>query len=365
MHLAVNGWSLAVEPATPFRYGLLENLQALTGRHPDVAVTLILPGVPSVEVPPPLQIAEVPAGDSAWQRLVFDQRQAPRTAASIGADLLLNPAGHAPLRSPVSLAVELGRGKSAEGTVLVERLRRAVGAAGALGAELRYGWEDQWESDEGRGAIRRLPPFVGDGFRPTDPGEDRGVRAEAGLPPEYVLCHGAEAVDLPLLLAAWTWVEGSVGETIPLVLLGLSSESQSEGRARAADLDMEDAVQWLPAVEPQILPAVYRGAEAMLHPGYSRRGQELRWALATGTPVAGVETPEAAAILGEAGYLVQHGHARALGAAALTLLVDRRDLAHKLREMGLLRARPFHDLSRVDQYRDALGEIVSGKARMA
>ncbi len=353
MHLAVNAWPMAVEGATPLRYHVLERFSTITGRRPEAEVTLIAPKEIPAPVPPSVGVEIVPCAIVPWQRLLFDQRFAPGTSEEIGADLLLNLEAHAPLRSPVALAVEMGRSEAAADAGMLERARRAVGRAGASGAALRYKWQDQPGSN---GGVRDIPPFVGDEFRATDPGDDRRLREGVGLPAEYVLCHGAEEVDLPLMLASWTWVAGSVGDEISLVLLGLTPEAEQMGRARAVELGLGDSVEWLPTVEPASLPAVYRGAAALLHPGHTRTGQELRWALASGTPVAGVEMPTSSAILGEAGYLVGRGHARALGAATLTLLVQRREVAQDLREKGLLRARDYHSQARMDAYWDVLSK---------
>jgi len=103
-----------------------------------------------------------------------------------------------------------------------------------------------------------------------------------------------------------------------------------------------DTVQLLESLRWDQLPALYRGATVFLHLGFTANGQELRWALATGTPVAGVKTPAAAAILGEAGYLVGDGDARTLGAACLTLLVERDEMGRRLGQAGMLRAGGYH-----------------------
>jgi glycosyltransferase involved in cell wall biosynthesis len=105
---------------------------------------------------------------------------------------------------------------------------------------------------------------------------------------------------------------------------------------------LEDSVQLLNSLDWYQLPALYRGAQAFLHTGSSQTGQEFRWALAAGVPIASVEGSHAASIAGEAAYLAPRGDTRALGAACLTLLVEPEAVAKPLRQKGLLRAGAYH-----------------------
>ena len=160
------------------------------------------------------------------------------------------------------------------------------------------------------------------------------------MAPGYVLSCGLQAEQLPLLLAAWTWVEGSIGDTAPLALLGLDPSAEQAARAQARELRIETSLQILPPPALSELPDLYRGAAAYLSVGPGANGQPLRWALSCGVPVAGLISPETDSIVGEAAYLVQPGEARRLGAACLTLLVEEQ-VATALRQKGLVRATAY------------------------
>lgn len=351
MKLAWNAWSLAREPATPFALHSLELVEALHGLHNPPAVRLVVPEALAVdELGGEQEVVATAAGP--WGRLRFEQQGLPAAAARLRADLLFCPEPQAPLRSPAPLAVARSRLAAARAGSITERLRRAIGHAGAGGAALSYRWADE-SADQSAGGEQLLAPFVSPAFRPTDPGDDRD-RRQLGLPAAYVLCHGAEPVDLALLLAAWTWVEASIGPEIPLVFVGLPAGAAESAERRSAELDMAESVRTIGPPVLADLPALYRGAEAMLHPGHSRTGQEWRWALASGLPVAGVETERAATVLGAAAYLVREGDARALGAACLTLLVERQGMAKELREKGLIRAGAYHGAEPVESFWRAL-----------
>jgi glycosyltransferase involved in cell wall biosynthesis len=93
-------------------------------------------------------------------------------------------------------------------------------------------------------------------------------------------------------------------------------------------------------VPDEAWPAVFRGASALLHGGRRRNTAALRWALASGLPVAAASTPITDSVLGPAGFLVPDGNSRSLGAACLTMLVED-EVAGSLRARGLERAASY------------------------
>ena len=68
-----------------------------------------------------------------------------------------------------------------------------------------------------------------------------------------------------------------------------------------------------------------------------------------GVPVAGLNSPEADSVLGEAAYLVPPGEARRLGAACLTLLVEEQ-VATALAQKGLARATAYQGLGPLEAW---------------
>lgn len=338
MHLAVDGWGVAHKPSGRLAWRAAELLAQLRAHEPDLQVSWITPGPMDAEG----HVEQVPVGPGSLGHWRFQQWRLAPAAQRAGADLLLSLEASAPLRSPLPVLIEQ-TGWPPRESGLAERLRRAMASAGALGAAGRYRWQDLAGVDLGPPPDRLLPPFVASQFRPTAGDDDRGIRLRFDLFDGYVLALEPSRAELELLLAAWTWVDASVGDSHPLVLAGLDPSVADHARHWAASLDLADSLHILPPISWTDLPALLRGAAAMLHPGPSANGQELRWALASGTPVAGIARPLASAVMGDAGYLVAEADSRALGAACLTLLVEQRELAKQLRQKGLLRAMSLHD----------------------
>jgi glycosyltransferase involved in cell wall biosynthesis len=291
--------------------------------------------------------------------LWFEQRHLPQIAQEAEVELVFIMGRAAPLRSPVPVVVELTPKSPQQLGSTWERLRRAMAEAGAAGATLRYAWSDLDFGSERIEPARRLAPFVDPAFRVTEEPTDSKIQMELGLPPAYVLSHGPYPHTVHWLLAAWSWVDASVGDQIPLVLAGLSAGAKLKAQQEMKRLNLEESVHLLSSLEWHQLPALYRGAQAFLHGGSSQTGQEFRWALASGVPIASVEGSLAASIAGEAAYLAPAGDTRALGAACLTLLVEP-EVAKPLRQKGLLRAGAYHG----EGPRDAWCQALEGFARV-
>lgn len=340
MHLLVNAWRLCSAPETPLAFHIEEMARELLRQEEGLKITLAGPSRPPIEFSERMDFCDADLPTTDWGKLRFEQRALPHLAERVGADLIFSPVASAPLRSPVPVVAFSTELSGMHGDGFLARLRRAVAQAGLSGATARLRWKD--EPGRTLPGSTELEPTVSPAFRPTDPGTDREVRSQLKLPLGYVLCLGAERIDLPVLLAAWTWVDGSVGDAYPLTFIGLSTESRGFVKRRAEELNVTESVMLLESVGLDHLPAIYRGADAFLHPGFTRSGQELRWALATGVPIASPETPFCEAVVGGAAYLVPKGKSRALGAACLTLLVERQEVAKSLREKGLVRAGDFH-----------------------
>lgn len=341
MHLAVNGWTLIQRPGSPESLQLVELLDALLAHQALVRVSLFHPLGELPRLPAGLEPHCIPAGRGAWSRLLFEQRDLPRAAKRTGADLLFYPYAAAPIVSPLPVLASFGDSAPSAKVGLVERFRQSMGYAGLRGVRAIVQFSDLPATDPAHLGLKRVPPMVGRSCQALADAEDQTVRERYGLPEGYVLCHAVEPMDLPLVLASWTWVEGSTGGAHPLVLLGLEPVQAREAKQRAADLKISTSVYVKTGITLNDLPGIYRGAEAFLFPGSAGRWQSLRWALACGVPVAGVLTPESESVLGDAAYLVPAGDARSLGAACLTLLVEP-EVATSLRQKGLSRASGYH-----------------------
>jgi glycosyltransferase involved in cell wall biosynthesis len=158
----------------------------------------------------------------------------------------------------------------------------------------------------------------------------------------YVLCHGFNRRDIPMILSAWTWVDGSLGDSFPLTFLGAEPDLAREIDATAAELDIEDSVRVQPEIAFEDLPRMYGSAAAFIGTAFKAAGQTLRWALAAGAPVVGPKTDSFKSVLGSAAYLVPPDDSRSLGAACLTVLIQER-VSEPLRSEGFIRAGNYLD----------------------
>lgn len=320
-HLAIDGRPLALRPHTPAALHLQEWIAALVARG--LRLTVLHPE--GLRPALPLEVESHPVGDhtSTWSRLCYEQAGQPQAARRLGCDLLLVFEGGAPIaaRTPVA-ALPSGRSSGVRGGPL-KTLQRAAGQAGRSVARWILYPSDVPSYREGHRRAQAFPAFV-------DPGL---LDAEPAAMPEHVLCYGLRRHQVALALAAWSWVDGSLGDTYPLLFLGLDAELEHYIRLVADELDVAESIAFHPQIELDALPGFYARAAAYLGIGVHAWGQPLRWALAAGVPVAAEDSPAAASILGAAGYLAPAGDARALGAACLSLLVQE-ELADQLRERG-------------------------------
>jgi glycosyltransferase involved in cell wall biosynthesis len=187
--------------------------------------------------------------------------------------------------------------------------------------------------------MHAMPAMAPREFQPEDQPQDRVRRGRYGLSEPYVLADGETPEGIDLLLASWTWVFSTMGDSVALRLLGPRRAEAFGVRRRAEDLGLEASVRVIEEAKLEDLPAIYRGAEAFLFAGWGRAGDAVQRALASGKAIVGVENPEAASLLGPAGYLVKGRDARLLGAACITVLAEpemRERLRGRARERGVL-----------------------------
>ncbi len=265
-----------------------------------------------------------------WDWIQYDQITLPRAAAKAGADLLLILGEQVPLKARVPIAAVPPIGRQPPAAGILELLRTAAGRAGLRGASsILIAADVAGEAYSGR----RYPPFVSSPFL-------RPELESAGAERQQVLCYDTNPEAILQALAAWTWVDGSLGDTYPLQFLSWDPQVEQLIAATAAKFNVAESVIARPPTK--MLSQLYREAAAFLSVRALAWGQPFRWALASGVPVAAFESPTANAILGDAGYLVPDGDTRGLGAACLSLLVQD-ELADSLRVKGRSRAATYRD----------------------
>lgn len=337
----VSGWWMAARPwdvEARAQFELLTRLAAELGPH---AVIVAWPRRTSNRLEADLPRLPTLGGTDSWGRLLFEQVGLPRAAARLRPEAVLVPYASAPLASasPIAAMIDSQPPVRAKG---LDRLRAAAAKAGLSGAWRLLQWADEPPRAVGSRDRARVSPAIPRTFRPTPSDDDDARKRDCGMPPSYVLALGASMRDVRHLLAAWSWMASSLGEEVKLAIGPLGPEAATAAAA-ARDLGQEaSSVIVFERLPWESLPAVLRGASCLLVGERPASWQVLRWSLACGLPVAGVSGGAAQAVLGEAGFLVPPGDARALAAASLSLLVDHDGLARRLKEAGLARAAGYH-----------------------
>jgi hypothetical protein len=306
-----------------------------------------------------ITVAALPDLEGGWQRLRYEQIVLPRQAQNMGADLLLMPLEAGPLGMNIPLVLFEALDGEIPGRGIVGRLLQATRKAGAQGATLRVVYSDVSEPVPSGERISVIDPWVHETFRALSEREDHRITERHGLPSNYVLAHGASPEDVRLILGSWTWVDGSVGDSVPLAAIVADGIERDVWEIEAQRLGLGHSVHLVDGVKFEELPSLYRRAETLLQGGLGLEHQIMRWAMACGTPVTGFDAPAAARVLGPAGYLVAPGDTRALGAACLTLIVEP-EVKESLRKEGLMRASAFHSSKRPVEVLNQIAGSLSG-----
>jgi len=301
----------------------------------------------------PVHIA-TPSG-GPLRAATFDQLTFPRAARRSGAHLLLYLHPSAPIAGPAPTVIWYGDGvnplaKGRQG----DRLARSLAQGGMHGAAAVLRSVDlppepidvRWVA---------VPPSVPSAFFAH--GTAPAAPTPAHLPEAFVLAVCESTAGLALLLAAWTWVESSLGDTYALLVTSHDEKARYAAQLAADEAGLSETVRSV-VLADEAWPTVFRRAATLLHAGERQNAAALRWALASDLPVAALATPASESIVGTAGYLVSPPEARALGAACLTLLVEE-GIAASLREKGRERARSYRPAAAAPAWADALREAAA------
>jgi hypothetical protein len=293
----------------------------------------------------------VPASSGRFGALVFDQVLFPRAAKRLGADLLLYLHASAPIAPPAPAVSWYGDGETLPWrTARGGRLSRSVALAGMRGAAAVLRPEDVPAAEAGLPWLEVpacVPTAFAEAVAPV-PAPRPGLK----VPESFVLAAGESAETIPMLLAAWSWVESSLGDSHVLLLASPADEIRDFSLREAEKMGLGETV-WPVVLHDEDWPVVFRRASALIHAGEHWNACALRWALASGVPVAALTTPLSQSIVGPAGYLAAQPDARTLGAACLTLLVEE-EIAASLREKGRERARAYHSEAAARAWLEAL-----------
>ena len=328
-----DGWVLAYQPNHPAAIHLL----TLLYYHPeDLPAHVALPADSFHSLPDSVTIHKLETPNGTRQRLDWEQRLIPHQAQHIHASCLhvTSPYpglfGKIPtLVSPCEYWEEISLKSLPAERGLTAHLRTAFGQGGLSRARAIL-WPDDLP-DPGLPAPKiNLAPVVHPAFLAKDPGNPAhqyDLLQSPGLPDGYILYHGpGDREALEILLSAWSWAAGPLGDSTPLVILGLRPEQQNLCTQMTEERGFQNTIRMLPALSIEDLAALYRGCIAILHPVQSSPwGGTIRAGLACGKPIVARETAALGALVGKAAYLVQAGKttsSRAFGAALITVVVE-------------------------------------------
>jgi glycosyltransferase involved in cell wall biosynthesis len=313
-----DGWALARHPNSPAALHLL----ALLAYLPDEANPVIaLPEARPDWLPSRAVSLVQPTGEGGWARLGWEQRTLPRLARQAGAHIIHLPGMHAPLLSPVPSAASPAEWlQDPEENVLPGRALGALGRGGLARRGVLF-WPADLPDPPSPAPLVRLPPLVHPDFARPLPHSQAQL---PDLPETYVLYHGPlRPTDQRRLLNAWSWAADAVGSLYPLVVLGAQPLARARLGALLGEFGLGDSVVVLPEILPQSAAAVYQGCRTLFHPApVLPWGGAVRHALSCGKPVVVLDSPQADAQIGRAGFTLPASESRRLGAALITTIVE-------------------------------------------
>ena len=321
MHLAVDGSLLVDHPNSIESLHLVEWLSMLSSTS--ARITLLYPQAELPELPAEVETYAIARSRGMLGTLAFEQREVPHGASVIGADAILVGEGRVPLASPCPIIALSALASPQRVPGFGGSIASAAGQAGTRGAAAVLTPRDAGE-EPGK---QTYTPFISETLRDSIPRDEE----------PYVLCHAFTPEDVSLILSAWTWVDGSLGDSYPLVLPGIDRDIIEP---LAEELDISDSVEIRPGASFGDLPSLYGGAAAQVSTAFAASGQALRWSLVAEIPVIALHTPRFEAVLGGAAYLVPPKDSRKLGAACLTVLIQER-VSEPLRERGRQLAKDY------------------------
>ena len=310
MHIALNGWFWD-QPHTGSGQYVRRLLTALRRVAPELALTLVLPDrIAQPEgVPDGVAVVQAGAGRGRLGKVWFEQRAYPAAVARAGADIAHVPYWGPPLavdaRLVVSILDVIPLTIPDYAASLGARLYTSLVTATARGAAHVLTLSSAAKAD----IVRHIgyPPkqitvthlAADEVYHPRLGAErDAAVKAKYQLPDRFVLYLGGFDVrkQVNRALLAYTYVGPAEGQEVPLVLAGREPKWAKplfpDLRAYAAELHIEDYVQWIGYVDEEDKPSLYRLASVFVYPSISEGfGLPVLEAMASGTPVVACDIP--------------------------------------------------------------------------
>lgn len=186
-------------------------------------------------------------------------------------------------------------------------------------------------------------------------GVDAAYRPEGdsyGLPFPYLLCVSNRKRHKNEFRVVEAFAKAAIDPRVHLVFTG---EPTADLTRRIEHLQVRARIDFVGSVPESKLPALYRGASAMIFPSlYEGFALPVVEAMACGTPVVTSNVTAMPETAGEATLLVDPSSVRQI-ACAIQQVVSENSLREQLREKGLARARQFSWAGTVSRVHALLG----------
>ena len=332
MRVLFDGWSLIHSPLSPEAL----HLWAILTHMPEEVTPVIALPRPAPEWMVNLETHIHPFPNTPFGRLRWEQFHLPRLAREEEVNNLHLSVPAAPVLSNLEVILSPAAFGAASGTNsgspaslhILDRLRRSLAQGGMVRVK-EILWPVDLPVPQIPGQLGRLSPLLPPGFdlEVDSESNDRTPSAvdileDLDLPYEFIIYHGpGDVQSLEQLLQAWTWAASAIGESHPLLLLGLNSAAETKLPALEVEYDLGGSLRALSDVPLDMLPDLYRRCSAVFHPASPWSGP-VRLALASGKPLVASESSITDAITGPAAYLAPAEDPRALGAALVTVIVE-------------------------------------------
>jgi glycosyltransferase involved in cell wall biosynthesis len=334
MRVLYDGWTLVHSPLSP---EALQLWAILTHLPEEVTPVISFPQVVPEWIVN-LEAHLIPFPDTPFGRLRWEQLHLPRLAKEAKVDNLHLTTPTTPvlgnldtILSPAAYGAAYGMNSgSPETHHVLDRLRRSLAHGGMVRVK-EILWPVDLPAPQIPGQLGWLSPILPPGFdlEKGSKSDDRSpsvddVLEDLDFPYEFIIYHGpGDEQSLDQLLQAWTWAASSIGDSHPLLLLGLNTSAIAKLSALEVEYDVGGSLKAITDVSPDLLPDLYRRCSAVFHPApASPWSGPVRLALASGKPLVASENSIADAISGPAAYLAPSEDPRALGAALVTVIVE-------------------------------------------
>lgn len=348
-------------------------LSAFARREEAERLLALVPGAARPLLPREIEVVEEDAPNYSWRELVALSRQARARRASLfhAPHYVLPLALPCPSIVTVHDLIHVRHPEFLPGPLALLYARRMLPravrrAAWTIAPSKSVARDLVVELGAEAGRVVAIPNGVDDAFRaPLDATQLEDALGRLGLRAGYLLFVGNPKPhkNLGRLLVAYARLAGERPDLPPLVLVGARAEDRPLVRRAIAAHGLERRVHPLGFVDDELLPALYRGALALLFPTLVEGfGLPIAEAMASGTPVLVSDRAVHLEIAGDAAERVEPLEPDSI-AAGIVRLLDSPTRRRRLSERGSERAERFRWERAAERTAELYRETLAAGAR--